>query len=171
MLIDIDFYSLLQITGLSWDHAGSEVKIETTKAGDEDSFLILTMSNTIELEGEFKLRLMGMATSTPGSRIPPTNYVGMFAGASKPKPFQRKRPNLSKLPNGKLPPLNEMRNSALHLQRGSYKPCPPGESRRIELAIQHIYEGFNTFAVLRVRGPTSVSNQWRSEAVLQVTLE
>jgi hypothetical protein len=65
----------------------------------------------------------------------------MFAGATKPKPFQRKRPNLSYLPSGKLPPLNEMRATALQLQRGSYKPCPPGESRRIQLAIQHIHEG------------------------------
>lgn len=153
-----------QVNSLAWDHFSSEVKIDVKADFEGENFVILTMANSIELEGEFKLRFQGAAGSV---RLPTTNYVGMFAGAVKPKPFQRKRPNISRLPNGKLPPLTEMRNSALHLQRGSYKPCPPGESRRIELAIQHIYEGFNTFPVLRVRGPSSIANQWRSESVIQ----
>ena len=42
----------------------------------------------------------------------------MFAGESKPKPFQRKRPNLSKLPQGKLPLLHDMRQQALQLHKG-----------------------------------------------------
>jgi hypothetical protein len=155
----------VQICALAWDHFSSEVKIDVKADFEGENFCILTMANTIELEGEFKLRFQGMAGTV---RVPPTSYVGMFAGAVKPKPFQRKRPNISRLPNGKLPPLAEMRNSALHLQRGSYKPCPPGESRRIELAIQHIYEGFNTFPVLRVRGPSNITNQWRSDSVLQM---
>ena len=33
------------------------------------------MGNTIELEGELKLRL-----SSPGARLPTVMYVGMFAG-------------------------------------------------------------------------------------------
>lgn len=61
-----------------------------------------------------------------------------------------------------------MRNDALQLQKGSYKPCPPGESRRVQLAIQHIYEGYNTFPLLRVRGPAAVSNNWSNDAVLLV---
>lgn len=130
--------------------------------------MILTLANSIEFEGELKLRLQGIAATVPGAKIPTTMYIGMFAGASKPKPFQRKRPNLSQLLAGKLPPLNDMRKDALQLNKGSYKPCPPGESRRIELALQHIYEGFNTFHILRVRGPPGVSNQWRPEAVLQL---
>jgi hypothetical protein len=153
------------VSALAWDHNNSEVKIDMKTDMEAEHFVILSLANSIELEAEFKLRFQG-ASGT--ARLPATSYVGMFAGATKPKPFQRKRPNISKLPTGKLPPLTEMRNSALHLQRGSYKPCPPGESRRMELAVQHIYEGFNTFPVLRVRGPSNISNQWRSESVLQM---
>ena len=121
------------------------------------------MGNTIELEGELKLRL-----TVPGVRPPTVMYVGMFAGESKPKPFQRKRPNLSRLPIGKLPGLHDMREQALTLHRGSYKPCAPGVSRRLELAVQHIHEGYNTFGVVRVRGVPGIANQWRPESVLQV---
>lgn len=96
----------------------------------------------------------------------------MFAGANKPKPFQRKRPNVSHLPAGKLPSLNDMRNSALDLHRGSYRPCPQGESRRMEIALQHIYEGYNTFHLLNVRGSSEFSNAFRgSESVLLITDE
>ena len=121
------------------------------------------MSNTIELEGELKLRF-----STPGVRPPSIMYVGMFAGESKPKPFQRKRPNLSKLPQGKLPLLHDMRTQALQLHKGSYRPCAPGVSRRLELAVQHIHEGYNTFGIIRIRGVSNISNQWRPESVLQL---
>lgn len=121
------------------------------------------MSNTIELEGELKLRL-----SQPGVRPPVTMYVGMFAGESKPKPFQRKRPNLSKLPQGKLPLLHDMRMQALQLHNGSYRPCAPGVSRRLELAVQHIHDGHNNFGIIRIRGVSSISNQWRPESLLQL---
>jgi hypothetical protein len=93
-------------------------------------------------------------------------YVGMFAGETKPKPFQRKRPNLSTLPNGKLPPLHEMRAQALTLHRGSYRPCAPGISRRLELAVQHIHEGQNTFFITKIKGTPGISNQWRPESIL-----
>jgi hypothetical protein len=155
-----------QITALSWDHANSEVKIEIS----ESDFVILTMAISVEFEGELKLRLQGMASQNRGGKVPPTMYVGMFAGATKPKPFQRKRPNLSLLAPSKLPPLHDMRTLALQLHKGSYRPCPPGESRRMELATQHIYEGFNSFPLLCVRG-SSVGNQWKYESILQVKEE
>ena len=82
-----------------------------------------------------------MASQNRGGKVPPTMYVGMFAGTTKPKPFQRKSPNLSLLAPSKLPPLHDMRTLALQLHKGSYRPCPTGESRRMELATQHIYEG------------------------------
>jgi len=173
-----------QITALSWDHANSEVKIEVSGGGGGSSssggggdgdqqdqpheqYVILTMAISVELEGELKLRLNGLAAATKGLKIPTSLYVGMFAGATKPKPFQRKRPNLSDLPSSKLPPLHDMRSMALKLHKGSYRPCPPGESRRLELAIQHIFEGFNSFALVGVTG-SLVQNQWRSESVLQI---
>jgi hypothetical protein len=160
------------ITAIGWDHSGSEVKIDFRKGhGAPENSFIFTMANSIELEFEFKLRFTALVAQVPGAKAPATSYVGMFAGSTKPKPFQRKRPNLSRLPSGKLPPLNEMRNTAIQLNKGSYKPCPSGESRRLELAIQHIHEGYNTFSCLRVRGPSNISGQWRPEAVLQVKEE
>ena len=160
------------IHGLSWDHANSEVKIEVSSdvgVGEEqvEQYVILTMAISVELEGELKLRLNGLAAATKGIKVPSSLYVGMFAGATKPKPFQRKRPNLSLLPSSKLPPLHDMRNMALKLHKGSYRPCPPGESRRLALAVQHIFEGFNSFPLLGVVGSV-VQNQWRPESIIQM---
>jgi hypothetical protein len=154
--------TIAQITALSWDHANSEVKIEI----GNDELVILTMLVSVEFEGELKLRLGADKKIKP----PVVMYVGMFAGATKPKPFQRKRPNLSVLAPSKLPPLHDMRSLAMQLHKGSYKPCPPGESRRMELATQHIYEGFNSFPLLSVKGH-SVELQWRYDSVLQIKEE
>lgn len=98
------------------------------------------MGNSIEFEGEIKERLYALSLSDRSVKIPSPTYIGMFAGATKPKPFQRKRPNLSRLPPGKLPTLQEMRTIANELHKGSYKPCSHGNSRRMDLALQHIYE-------------------------------
>ena len=145
---------------------GTKETFEDFQNKSLDGFVIFKMANTIELEGELKLR-----TSAPGMFPPPVMYVGMFAGESKPKPFQRKRPNLSKLPVGKLPGLMDMRSQALELHRGSYRPCPSGVSRRLDLAVQHIHEGFNTFNLVRVRGVPSIANQYRPESVVQIKEE
>ena len=72
----------------------------------------------------------------PGASPLSIMYVGMFAGASKPNLFQLKRPNLLTLASGKLPSLSDMRRDALQLNTGSYRARTPGESRRIQLAIQ-----------------------------------
>jgi hypothetical protein len=53
---------------VSWDHANSEVKI-VFKTGeeseDEDSnFVIMTMGNSVEFEGEMKLRYVHTYTHT-----------------------------------------------------------------------------------------------------------
>ena len=68
-------FFIFQITALSWDHANSEVKIEIS----DDELVILTMAVSVEFEGELKLRLSGMQC-IKGFKIPPTMYVGMFAG-------------------------------------------------------------------------------------------
>lgn len=156
------------ITGISWDHATSQVKITVTQS-QEEHYVIVTLTNSVEFEAELKLRLSAAASNNRGMKIPSPMYIGMFAGATKPKPFQRKRPNLSHLPNGKLPNLADMRNMAIELHRGSYRPCPPGESRRLEIAMQHIYEGQNTFQLLNVRGIPAIANSFRSESVLVIT--
>jgi hypothetical protein len=156
--------------GIAWDHANSELKLTLTTT-DEENFVILTLSNSVEFEAEMKLRLLSASHTNRGVKNPTPMYVGMFAGATKPKPFQRKRPNLSHLPSGKLPVLNDMRNIALDLHRGSYRPCPQGSSRRMDVALQHIYEGHNTFSLLNVRGSPSIANQYRSDSVLIITDE
>ena len=76
----------------------------------------------------------------------------MFAGATKPKPFQRKRPNISKVRAGKLPVLPVMREIAIRRHNGIYTPSPVGVSRRVNLAIEHIYEGYNAFPIVFVQG-------------------
>jgi hypothetical protein len=149
---------------VGWDHASGEVKFTISRDGAEH-FVILCVQNSVELEHELKLRL----SNQKGIRMPAFNYVGMFAGTTKPKPFQRKRPNLTRQASGKLPPLAQMRQLALDLHQGSYAPCAPGHSRRIDLAVQHIHDGYNTFPVTYVRGQTSLANQWRLESLLLVT--
>ncbi len=134
-----------------------------------DSFAVITIPSSVEFEHEFKLRLTGIAQNQSGVKIPPFSYVGMFAGSTKPKPFQRKRPNLSKIPAGKLPKLSEMRQIAVDLHTGSYAPCPPGQSRRLELALQHIYDGHNTFPITYVRGDVQTANKWCMDSLLLIT--
>eukprot|EP00605_Chrysophyceae_sp_TOSAG23-4_P000698 GSChrysophyteH1.ASY1.ANO1.782.1 assembled CDS len=98
--------------------------------------------------------------------VPFPMYIGMFAGSTKPKPFQRKRPNLSRLPSGKLPQLQDMRSMAVNLHRGMMKPCNQGESRRVQIAMQHIHEGANTFILLDCRGLPNGVAQMNTNAVL-----
>lgn len=104
----------------------------------------------------------------PQMKVPYPMYVGMFAGSTKPKPFQRKRPNLSRLPAGKLPALTDMRNNALTMQRGAGKPCNQGESRRVQIAMQHIHEGGNTFILLDARNLPVGTQSPAPSAVLQL---
>lgn len=65
-----------------------------------ESFVILTVANSIEIEGELRRRFAVVAENHREFRVPAPLYMGMFAGATKPKPFQRKRPNQSSLPAG-----------------------------------------------------------------------
>ena len=121
---------------LTWDHATSSLKVDhettaeaaaaaavTTKHGggvvdgESDSsrhelvFISVRVENSIDLEDELKQRAKAEALrARRAGRAPkagPTSvYLGMFAGFTKPKPFQRKRPNLSfTVPEGKLPAL------------------------------------------------------------------
>ena len=74
----------------------------------------------------------------------------MYAGATKPKPFQRKRANLSFQKQGKLPPLSTMRDIALARHQGSGAPVPTSLSKRVALAFEHVYKGTNSFVVVQV---------------------
>jgi hypothetical protein len=156
------------ITGIAWDHASGEVKIELESPED---FAILTMANSVDFERELRLRFVKTASKDGKWKIPTPMYVGIFAGANKPKPFQRKRPNISNLPLGKLPGLREMRSAAIELKHGSYKAVEAGSSRRWMLANQHIYEGFNTFKLIAVRGNRSVAGSFIKGTSLLFVLE
>jgi hypothetical protein len=63
---------------------------------------------------------------------PPTTYcyhtdIGLFAGGTKPKPFQRRRANLSStVPDGHLPALGTMRAAAIAAHSSLAKPLRPG---------------------------------------------
>jgi hypothetical protein len=138
--------------------------------GDESS-ITLELANSIEFEGELKLRYSSLLQRERGFRIPMPMYIGMFAGSTKPKPFQRKRPNLSNLPSGKLPPLADMRKQALELHKGSFRPCEQGSSRRVQIAMQHIHEGYNSFTPKEARGLPNDVRGMTPQAVLSLTNE
>lgn len=126
----------VSIRVLTWDHAASSLKVDhdaavKTSAAAEASkkegrkaahneaepnsprrvFVSVRVENSIDLEDELKQRAKAEAMRARNARrapqAPPTSvYLGMFAGFTKPKPFQRKRPNLSfTVPEGKLPTL------------------------------------------------------------------
>jgi hypothetical protein len=116
--------------------------------------VIFLVSNSLELEANIKLRLKGLVSRVRGSRIPSSQYIGMFAGVTKPKPFQRKRAGLTTDENETLPALDEMRQIALDRYRGSGKPMHVDRSARRELAIEHMYDGHCSFAVESASGPS-----------------
>lgn len=122
------------IRRLTWDHSRSSVKVghgpaavtpdssecdesggcieDGDRKGDpDDLFVTIRVENSLELEDELKQRARAEARRARvegQERMPrPSSiYLGMFAGYTKPKPFQRRRPNLSfTVPEGELPSL------------------------------------------------------------------
>ena len=123
--------------------------------------MILKFMNSLEVENEIKMRfkslqLQAQQLSRHPPRMPPFEYVGMYAGPTKPKPFQRKRANLSTRPQGKLPSLTTMRTLAVSSHQGSGKPVPGNESLRITLALENIHRGTQTFRLKSLQGVEGV---------------
>lgn len=123
-LISIQYAAIRQLT---WDHSHSSLKIGyglnvldvEDEAGDtgvdpDSIFISVRVENSLELEDELKQRGMAEANRAAAAGrkrqlLPASIYLGMFAGSTKPKPFQRKRPNLSStIPEGHLPSLQVM---------------------------------------------------------------
>ncbi len=145
-----------------------------TISTDTPQFVIIQVPTSVELEYEIKQRFRTLSHETPTLKIPSFMYVGMFTGATKPKPFQRKRPNLSKVPADKLPLLSAMREIAIRRHQSTYAPCPPGVSRRINLALEHIYEGSNYFAISSIQSPGEIpygqyQNTWTVVSQIAIT--
>jgi len=149
---DVLSKSYSEITKLSWDHSVSSVKIVF-----EGSTIILRFENSLEIEAELRSRFTGIVRlAQKNAQVPPRQpaqeYMGMYAGPNKPKPFQRKRSNLSHRPQGKLPALPVMRQLAVTNYEGSGKPRRTNESVRMRLALEHIHKGTQTFVARSVEG-------------------
>jgi hypothetical protein len=118
------------------------------------------MENSLELEQNLSLRFLGAVKEhlLPPQNVPQNAYIGMFAGPTKPKPFERKRANLTTIKQGKMPPLSLMRQLALDRHRGSERPVSAEVSRRKKLALDHIHEGVVGFSVFAASGAAGLSD-------------
>jgi|MDSY01.1.fsa_nt_gb hypothetical protein len=136
---------------LLWDHQHSSVKIRTLK----NEFLIFAVENSLELEQELTKRFaQGIEAKLLSlQNIPNFSYLGMFAGPTKPKPFERKRANLTQLKQSKMPALTKMREIAIERHNGPERPTGMEFSRRIMTALDHIHEGQVIFPVFSAALP------------------
>jgi len=162
------------LKSLHWDHSVSAVKLVmagTRERPSEDAFLALKVPNSLELESEAKLRLRGLASASGAQAIHLSfTYVGVYAGPTKPKPFQRKRANLGKHEQGKLPPLTTMREVALARHTGSGAPTRSKVSKRLRHAIDEIHKGVCSFTVVNAqeRGKPPSTQMLAVESRLQL---
>jgi hypothetical protein len=123
----------------------------------QSALLTLKVENSLELEQNLSLRFTGAVREQmlAPNAVPSFAYLGMFAGPTKPKPFERKRANLTVIKQGKMPPLSVMRSLALERHRGSERPSEM--SRRRKLALDHIHEGVIMFSVFHATGAAGLS--------------
>ena len=126
-----------------WDHQHSSLKFRTLK----NNFIILAVENSLELEREMTSRFAEGIDSSLLSlqEVPGFSYLGMFAGPTKPKPFERKRANLTQLKQSKMPALTKMREIAMERHYGPERPKPMEFSRRTLVALDHIHDGQVSF--------------------------
>jgi hypothetical protein len=146
-----------------WDHQHSSVKLRTRV----NEFVIITIENSLELEAEFTKRFAEAIDCQALSlnMVPAFSYLGMFAGPTKPKPFERKRANLTQLKQSKMPALTKMREIAVERHNGPERPMPLEFSRRTQIALDHIHEGQCMFPVFTASGPEIY---WCQNAVLVI---
>lgn len=104
--------------GINAGGGGDCADDRAVRLGKDDVFLSFRVENSIDLEDELGRRACaeskgtakatgeGGGESASASSTPASVYLGMFASFTKPKPFQRKRPNLScTVLEGELPSL------------------------------------------------------------------
>jgi hypothetical protein len=114
--------------------------------GDKDAYIIFGLENSTEVEQELSVRIKYAFSSAGRAGGPATTYMGIFAGAEKPKPFQRKRASLVQNPTDKLPSPQTMRRLSMQTTRERKAGI------RRQLALQHIHEGRNVFEVRMAGG-------------------
>eukprot|EP00615_Pteridomonas_danica_P012023 CAMPEP_0114353490 /NCGR_PEP_ID=MMETSP0101-20121206/18704_1 /TAXON_ID=38822 ORGANISM="Pteridomonas danica, Strain PT" /NCGR_SAMPLE_ID=MMETSP0101 /ASSEMBLY_ACC=CAM_ASM_000211 /LENGTH=1247 /DNA_ID=CAMNT_0001494355 /DNA_START=20 /DNA_END=3763 /DNA_ORIENTATION=- len=146
-----------------WDHQHSSVKLRSRA----NEFVIITIENSLELEAEFTKRFAEAidCQALSMNMVPAFSYLGMFAGPTKPKPFERKRANLTQLKQSKMPALTKMREIAVERHHGPERPMPLEFSRRTQIALDHIHEGQCMFPVFTASGPEIY---WCQNAVLVI---
>jgi len=155
ILLTMQFKDVAKVT---WDHQHSTAKLELRQS--PGSFLVLEMENSLELEQNLGLRYLGAVKERllAPQQAPQNAYIGMFAGPTKPKPFERKRANLTTIKQGKMPPLTLMRQIALDRHRGSERPVSSEVSKRKKLALDHIHDGVVGFTVFAASGAAGLSD-------------
>ena len=140
------YYTLSEIC---WDHQHTQVRLNKRAEGTaalrgEDApttSITLSVASTAELEAELTERV-GASCADYSRAAPPTCYIGVFSGAARPKPFQRRRASLTAAATEaeKLTP-RAMRRLSLAANFALEKGTRQG------LALQHIHTGGNAIAV------------------------
>jgi hypothetical protein len=150
-----------------WDHQNTSLRIEI-RAAAAGEFMTFNVENSLELEQNLGLRFIGAVREKlcAASQLPTFSYLGMFAGPTKPKPFERKRANLTAIQQGKMPPLVQMRQIALERHRGSERPMAAEVSRRKKLSLDHIHDGVVAFSVFAASGAGGLSDMSCNNAKL-----
>lgn len=138
---------------------------------DSDNVIIISVSDSMDLEKELFCRIAAMHAETDNSAAaqPAVVYVGVFAGISKPKPSRRKRAYISMMPEENVTELKKMREVAIRLHSASYNLSPANYSLRHQLAMQFVVNGFNEFALGSISGRHSA--MWTTGSVIQMRYE
>ena len=102
----------------------------------------LSVPKCVELEHELAGRLEACRLEF---RRPAVSYIGMFAGAQKPKPFQRRRASLTAAAAADSGGMRIAPTTMRRLSLQTAHELPSGTRR--ELALQHIHSGANRFTV------------------------
>jgi hypothetical protein len=124
---------------------------------DLGGYFILKVARSAELEKQMTARISALFNPSeteraegtamqPNGPPPQFTYIGIFAGAEKPKPFQRKRASLTSSTNERLPSASTMRRLSMTSTQERKK------GSREEFALQHIHEGRNVFKVMLAGG-------------------
>ena len=120
----------------------------TGRERPKGNFVTLAVGNSTELEQNMSLRIQATQQER-GGKAPAISYIGIFSGAEKPKPFQRRRASLTQNVSDALPSPQVMRRISMSVTRTRQSGV------RRQLALQHIHEGHNYFGVSLPGGQTS----------------